>query len=254
MSEGTYTLQAINSTWTSQGSTSAVWAENYVVDGSRTEGDSSWTFQIANNYENLAYKSFAGLVGTMSVVNGGIAGTGLKLNTNLTAINETFKAQVSGAENVSMGLFCRDMQAGAVLDISGSTLPTGYSVKASGNASAGGLVGTMGAGAKLICNSTAGDTVSLTNADTTIAASGTGSAGALVGVATDAIFDFGNAAAVSIAGGTISGGSNVGGLIGSYTHMGSVPDSISTLGNIYQIKGVTLTYTCGGRKCRRRIW
>lgn len=235
---------AINLTW--KGSTSAVWAENYVVDGVPTEGDSSWTFQIINNFEDPTYNSFASLIGTMSVLRNETAGTGLKLNTNLATVEKQFKAQISGDENVSMGVFCREMQAGAVLDISGSTLPTGYSVKASGNASAGGLVGTMGAGAKLICNPTTGETVSLTNADTTITASGTGSAGALIGAATDAIFDFGNAAAVSIAGGTISGGSNVGGLIGNYMHTGSVPDSISTLGSVYRIEGVTLTPAAGG--------
>ncbi|MDD3360727.1 MAG: hypothetical protein PHW34_03550 [Hespellia sp.] len=243
------TTYNISLTW--RGSTSAVWAENYVVDGERAEGDSSWTFQIANNNANSSnldpdYKSFAGLIGTMSVSDGGLVGNGLKLNTDLTAIANNFKVdKVSGDSDVSMGVFCRDMQAGAVLDISGSTLPTGYSVTASGTGSAGGLVGTMGAGAKLICKPEQSETVSLTNTDKTITAGVGGNAGALVGTATDAIFDFGSNT-VSVDGGTISGGSNVGGLIGSYTYTGTVSDSTNEIGSNYQIQNVTLSPADGG--------
>jgi hypothetical protein len=219
-------------------------ADAYIADEDTTTHP--WAFTV-NNYDNITdpqnptYASLGSLVGTMAKGTGITTVGALAISTDLTAVtNQLQIGYVTGTADADIGLVCSTMGAGTKLDITGVILPASYGVTAAGTGNAGGLVGSMAAGAVLSSTATGGIAVCAS-----ISAGGTGNAGGLAGsMAADATDGAANISAAGLSASSCSvtaagAAASAGGIAGSLTNTGSANACITTTGNI-SVTGSTI--------------
>ncbi|MDD4849982.1 MAG: hypothetical protein PHO10_04715 [Gemmiger sp.] len=224
-----------------------VLADAFVFDAPDTLAP-TWDFSLLNqSYDEASAKStsyaFGGLVGSATVADGITNTNALTLKTDLTASPANASGaptgrsitQVTGGSDADVGLLCGKIGAGAIVNFSAVTLPKeSYSV--SGN-NAGGLVGNIAAGGKLVSNAEAGVTLN------TVYAMGSTTAGVLVGTATDAILELGK---VTITGSGAAYAGYCGVLVGSYTYTGAEEKAWHTVdSNTFALENNSVVPTAG---------